>query len=64
MSNSTPDAKPDLIDRKEFRKRRKESNRDCEEFYDKIIKITSEKEISFGTIIERNAEQFADNVAI
>ena len=64
MPNSTRDAKPDLIDRKEFRKRRKETNRDCEEFYDKIIKITSEKEISFGTIIERNAEQFADKVAI
>ncbi len=64
MSNSTTERNVDIIERKEFRKRLKEFRRDCGEFLNKLFTITSEKEISFGTIIERDAELYADNVAI
>ena len=64
MSSKTTERNVNVIERKEFRKRYKEFMRDCGDFLNKVFKITSEKEISFGTIIERDAEQYADKVAI
>ena len=64
MLNSTTEENVDIIDRKEFRKRYKEFMRDSGEFLTQVFKITNEKEISFGTIIERDAEQYADKIAI
>jgi citronellyl-CoA synthetase len=64
MSNSTTEERGIIIERKEFRRRYKEFMRECGEFLNKVFTITSEKEISFGTIIERDAEQYADKVAI
>ena len=53
-----------LIDLTEFRKRYKEFMRKSGEILTQVFKITNEKEISFGTIIERDAEQYADKIAI
>ncbi len=54
----------DLIDRKEFRKRyRSWVGKHSAEFQE-YMKIPLENKISWGTIIERNAEKYPDNIAI
>lgn len=60
----TPDKPLDIIDRKEFRKRYKEFMKDNIEHLQKALKFSHEKTASFGTIIERNAEQYADKAVI
>jgi len=64
MTTNTSEKPLDLIDRKEFRKRLKEFWRECGEFLNQIVKITIEREISFGMIIERDAELYTDKIAI
>lgn len=55
---------PDLIDKKEFRKRLRKFNKKHAHEVAEIVKIVAENKISWGTIVERNAEKYADNVAI
>ncbi len=64
MSDNLQQTPQNIIERREFRKRYKEFMRECGELMGKVFTITNEKEISFGTIIERDAEQFADKIAI
>ena len=64
MSDNSQQTPENIIDRREFRKRYKEFMRNSGEVLTEVFKITNENEISFGTIIERGAEQYADKVAI
>ena len=64
MGEMTEPKDMDLIDRKEFRKRyRSWVGKHSDEFQE-FMNIPSENKISWGTIIERNAEKYADNIAI
>ena len=54
----------DLIDKKEFRKRRKEVFRKHGQTLQYIMNIGFENKISWGTIIERNAQKYSDNIAV
>ena len=53
-----------LIDKKEFRKRRKELFEKHGERLQKILDLTFENKISMGTIVERNAIKYSDKIAI
>ncbi len=64
MSNNESEGSVDLIERREFRKRYKEYMKHSAEFMSKAATIAAEGVVSFGTIIERNAEQYANKVAI
>ena len=64
MSDNSQEKPLDIIDRKEFRKRYKEFMKDNIEHLQKALKFSHEKTASFGTIIERNAEQYADKAVI
>ena len=64
MADNSQQAPENIIERREFRKRYKEFMRDRGEILGKVFTITNEKKISFGTIIERDAEQYVDKVAI
>jgi len=55
---------PDLIDKKEFRKRRKEFYSKYGQIGQDMIKLSFENKLSWGTIVERNAEKYSDNIAI
>jgi len=60
-----PDSKElDLIPNKEFRRRNMRFLRKHANTLVDIIKISEENKISWGTIIERNAQEYPDNVAI
>ena len=54
----------DLIDKKEFRKRLREQNKKHAHEVAEIVKIVAENKVSWGTIVERNAKKYADDVAI
>jgi acyl-CoA synthetase (AMP-forming)/AMP-acid ligase II len=54
----------DLIDKKEFRKRRKEVFRKHGQTLQNIINIGFENKISWGTIVEENAQKSPNNIAI
>ncbi len=54
----------DLIDKREYRKRyRSWVGKHSDEFQE-FMNIPSENKVSWGTIIERNAGKYADNIAI
>lgn len=54
----------DLIDKKEFRKRLREFNKKNGHIWAEIVKIVRENKVSWGTIVESNAEKYSDNIAI
>jgi len=54
----------DLIDKKEYRKRRKEFFRKHGPLLQDLMKLGYENKISWGTIVERNAQDYSDNIAI
>ena len=64
MSTTSENESLDLIDRKEFRRRQKEFRAKHAEHYAQVMKIVREKKPSFGGIIERNAIEYADNIAV
>lgn len=64
MSNSTNERSGIIIERKEFRKRYKEFMKNNVHLVNKVLTFTRERVVSFGTIVERNAEQYADKIAI
>ncbi len=64
MADNSQQAPENIIERREFRKRYKEFMRERGDILGKVFTITNEKKISFGTIIERDAEQYADKIAI
>jgi len=64
MSNISETDEVDLIDRKEFKRRNKEFMAKHAEDMGQIMKIVRDKKPPFGDIVERNAIQYADNVAL
>ncbi|MFX0165780.1 MAG: AMP-binding protein, partial [Candidatus Hodarchaeota archaeon] len=54
----------DLIDKRDFRKRRLNVYKKHDPTFQKIMKIDIEKNVSWGTIVEENAQKFPDNPAI
>ncbi len=54
----------DLIPNKEYRKRRMRFIRKHANTLAEILKIREENKISWGTIIERNAQEYVDNILI
>ncbi len=54
----------DLIDKKEYRKRRRNVFQKHGELLQKVIKFGFENKISWGTIVENSAEKYSDNIAI
>ncbi|MFX1573732.1 MAG: long-chain-acyl-CoA synthetase [Promethearchaeota archaeon] len=54
----------DLIDRREFRKRRLNVYKKHDPTFQKILEVDSEKKISWGTIIETSAQKYPENVAL
>ena len=63
-SQEKPDKPQDIIERKEFRTRYKQFMKDNIEHLQKALGYSHDKTASFGIIIERNAEQYADKVVI
>ncbi len=64
MSTNSENEPLNMIDRKEFRKRQKEFRAKHAEHYAQSMKIVRERNPSFGEIIERNAIEYADNIAV
>jgi len=54
----------DLIDKKEFRKRLREFNKKHAQEVAEIVKIIAENKVSWGTIVERNAQKYSDKIAV
>ncbi len=54
----------DLIDKKEFRKRLRENNKKHAHEVAEIVKIVAENKVSWGTIVERNAQKYSDKIAV
>ena len=54
----------DLIDKKEYRTRRKAFYKKHGQIMQDFMKLNYENKISWGTIVERNAEKYSDNIAI
>ena len=63
VKNSNPDIS-NIIDKKEYRKRRKELFNKHNDLIQKILDLPFENKISWGTIIEENAEKYSDKIAI
>ena len=63
VKNSNPDTS-NLIDKREFRKRRKELFKKHNPLLQKILDLPFENKISWGTIVERNAHKYHDKIAI
>ncbi len=55
---------PDLIDKKVFRKKLREFNKKHAHEVAEIVKIVAENKVSWGKVVERNAEKYAEDVAI
>ncbi len=55
---------PDLIDKREYRKRNLRKIRKHGELFQEIIKLGFENKVSWKTIVEKNAEKYSDNVAL
>ena len=64
MSDISETDELDLIDRKEFKRRNKEFMAKHAEDMGQIMKIVRDKKPPFGDIVERNAIEYADNVAL
>ena len=64
MSENSQEESEISIDRKEFRKRYKEFMKNNIHHLNILMTLSRERVGSFGTVIERNAEQFADKIAI
>jgi len=54
----------DLIDKREYRKRRMRKFRKHGNLLKEIMDFGFENKVSFGTIVEKNAEKYSDNVAL
>jgi len=55
---------PDLIDRREYGKRRRAFFKKHGQTVQEWMKLNYENKISWGMILERNAEQYSNNIAI
>ena len=55
---------PDLIDKKEYGKRRRAFFKKHGQTFQEWMKLNYENKISWGTIVERNAEKYSNNIAI
>ncbi len=55
---------PDLIDKKEYRKRRMAYYSKHGPLIQELLNLTIVNEVSWGTIVERNAQKYPDNIAI
>ena len=64
MSDKSQEKSEISIERREFRKRYKEFMKNNIHHMDRLMTLNRERVGSFGTVIERNAEQFADKIAI
>ncbi len=64
MSDKSPEKSEISIERREFRKRFKEFMKNNIHHMNKLMTLNRERVGSFGTVIERNAEQLADKIAI
>ncbi|MFX1524626.1 MAG: long-chain-acyl-CoA synthetase [Promethearchaeota archaeon] len=53
-----------LIDEKEFQKRLKESSKKNEKIIIELLEKLAEDKTSWGTIIEKNAELYSENIAV
>ena len=53
-----------LIDRKEYRKRNKEFYKKHGQVVEDAMKLNFENKLSWGMIVERNAENYSNNIAI
>ena len=54
----------DLIDKRVYRKRRMRKFRKHGKLFQEIMDFGFENKVSFGTIVEKNAEKYSDNVAL
>ncbi|TFG27427.1 MAG: long-chain-acyl-CoA synthetase [Promethearchaeota archaeon] len=63
VKNSIPDTS-NIIDKREYRKRRKALFNKHNDLIQKILDLPFDNKISWGTIVEENAEQYADKTAI
>jgi len=64
MSDNSQQKPETIIERREFRKRYKEFTKNNFQLLSRLLDLNRERVGSFGTVIERNAEQFIDKVAI
>jgi len=64
MADNSQQKPQNYIERREFRKRYKEFMKNNVDLFNKVLTYTRDRDASFGTVIERNAEQFADKIAI
>jgi len=64
MAENLQQKSQDFIDRKEFRKRYKEYMKNNIHHMNKLMDLNREGVASLGTLIESNAEQYADRIAI
>ncbi|MFX0083406.1 MAG: long-chain-acyl-CoA synthetase [Candidatus Hodarchaeota archaeon] len=54
----------DLIDEKEFKKRLEEANKKYEKEVIELLQILAENKVTWGIIVERNAENYSDRIAV
>jgi len=64
MSDKSQEKSEIHIERREYRKRYKEFMKNNFHHMDRLMTLNRERVGSFGTVIERNAEQFTDKIAI
>ncbi len=53
-----------LIEKKEYRKRRREYIKKHVQILQEILDLSFENKVSLGTIVERSAEKYSDNIAV
>jgi len=54
----------DLIDKKEYRKRRMAFMKKHGQTIQAMMKLNFENKLSWGDIVERNAEKYSNNIAL
>jgi len=64
MAENLQQKPQDIIDRREFRKRYREFMKDNIHHMNRVMDLNREGKISLGALIETNAEQYANNIAI
>ena len=64
MSEKSESKEPELIPNREYRKRRMRLLRKHANILAEMLKTNEENNVSWGTIIERNAQEYPDNIAI
>ena len=64
MAENLQNKSQDFIDRREFRRRYKEFMKNNIHHMNRLMDLNREGVVSFGTMIESNAEQYADKIAI